>query len=122
MEGGAGKRKSAKRQKKKSKPGGSKKHGRKTAFWLGASVFSFLASRIQKQADAGTRFSILVPAAVAEVAFLVALGQGALKSSASSADIGTQCCVSQRGGYSFVKDKATCGKKCGPSPSKGGNG
>ena len=54
------------------------------------------SSRIQKQADAGTRFSILVPA-VAEVAFLVALGHGALKSSASSAAIGTQWCVSEVG-------------------------
>jgi hypothetical protein len=52
--------------------------------------------RMQKQADAGTRFSILVPA-VAEVAFMVALGQGALKSSAPSAAIGTQWCVSEVG-------------------------
>ena len=44
MEDGAGKRKSAKRQKEKSKSGGGKKHGRKTVFWLGASVFSFLAT------------------------------------------------------------------------------
>jgi hypothetical protein len=34
---------------------------------------------------------------VAEVAFLVALGHGALKFSASSAAIGTQWCVSEVG-------------------------
>jgi hypothetical protein len=45
MEDGAGKRKSAKRQKEKSKSGGGKNHGRKTVFWLGASVFSFLDER-----------------------------------------------------------------------------
>jgi hypothetical protein len=44
MVDGAGKRKSAKRQKEKSKSGGGKKHGRKAVFWLGASVFSFLDS------------------------------------------------------------------------------
>jgi hypothetical protein len=40
-----------------------------------------------------------------EVTFLVALGHGALKSSASSAAIGTQCrhtVVCQRGGYSVA--------------------
>jgi hypothetical protein len=45
MEDGAGKRKSAKRQKEKSKSGGGQKHGRKTVFWLGASVFFFLGWR-----------------------------------------------------------------------------
>jgi hypothetical protein len=43
MEDGAGKMKSAERQKEKSKSGGGQKHGRKTVFWLGASVFFFLA-------------------------------------------------------------------------------
>jgi hypothetical protein len=38
----------------------------------------------------------LVPA-VAEVVFLAPLGHGALKSSASSAAIGTQWCVSEEG-------------------------
>jgi hypothetical protein len=35
----AGKRKSAKRQKEKEKSGRGQKHGKKTVFWLGASVF-----------------------------------------------------------------------------------
>jgi hypothetical protein len=47
----------------------------------------------QGQRDAGTRFSIFVPA-MAEIALLVALDHGALKPSASkSAAIGTQWCV-----------------------------
>jgi hypothetical protein len=53
------------------------------------------SSRMQKQAGAGARFSIFVPA----------IDHGALKPSASSAAIGTQWCVSWVGDLS-EKDKA----------------